>query len=132
MAEFNASGFGKDIYVGANGNMSFASFTENITASANDTVRIAKLPVGTTLHAFRVIHDATPGTANLQMNVVAKDRSVTPIGDPFNVGSSTLQEIQYIKPHFVGDDGQSELTFVTDDDISGELTIQIEFVATGY
>lgn len=131
MADIKSPTVNVPIYVGANGNFSFASGTFTMNAVAADVVRMMKIPVGTTIHQFRLHHDNLGAGTSMQVALRAFDGTVTNLGTSITTTSSTSVS-QILKPTYVGDEGPSELVLVVAGTASGEVTLEIEFVATGY
>ena len=131
MAEILAGGAKAPIYVGANGNKSFASSRYQATGlPTNSIIKLFKLPVGTKIHALRLVNDSL-GAVIIDFAVRYKDGTQDALLTSIGAGPSGGRRYP-ITPFYIGDKGDAELIAITSGTANGEFFSQIEYTATGY
>lgn len=121
-------------YKGAAGNLSMHSVTLGLAALAANGVAVASanLPIGTQITAVRIINDALGSDTEVTAQVVSRNGDSTDLAAFSTVAAG--DDVTYIKPHYVGDEGPSDLVVKNTGTgaATGEVVLQIEYRYKGY
>lgn len=121
-------------YKGAQGNLSLHIAMVSIAALAVDgKVTVSEgLPIGTEVTGVRIINDNLG--ANTELTVSLDDYSAGSKELATFTTTSAGNDVQYIKPVYIGDEGPSDLVIENSGSAAatGDVTLQLEYRFKGY